>query len=218
MDLEFDFEMMLDAVRSHLKYELLPTSDTGSIPERSIPEKRTSRSDRIKIFSALGVILGVLVVVGLGLRFIIEESSKKNAFLTSCGSSREEAITNGCKFDVMSFGWMPPMCFDEALCKEFCDARKWDWYLDENQTQSVPTNDIEEGKFAALYISREYQVFQCMYMWKKLHRAVLSKSPLDGLSGKYNNTVHCGQVLSQESDHGSKRAILMITQYPSCGT
>ncbi|KIW93224.1 uncharacterized protein Z519_05829 [Cladophialophora bantiana CBS 173.52] len=220
-----------------LRYDLLPTVTTaaGAEEEEGGEESDLSsckgiekawQSERAKIVSMVVVIVVVLVSVSLGLRFIIAESARTNVSLSSsrqdCGSTRGEALSQGCAFDIVSFGWMAPACYDRELAAEFSSLRAWGWFLDENRTQAVSQREVELGEFDALYVSSEQLAYHCVFTWQKMHRALLRQAPLDSIVGGYNHTEFCARELvgeggQQHSDRPDKATALMVSRFASCG-
>ncbi|KIX96535.1 uncharacterized protein Z520_07801 [Fonsecaea multimorphosa CBS 102226] len=232
--------MILDNVGRRLRYELLPATSAGAEAEdgdgdgdntgRSIIATGNPwRSDRAKILSMVVVIASVVVLVSLGLRFIIAESATRSnnnaATLSSssqdCGSTRDSALTRGCVFDIVTFAWVAPACHDRELSAEFGSLRAWGWFLDQNSTQAVPQSEVEDGRFDVVYVSRAQLAYRCVYMWRKLHRAILRRGPLDSFVAQYNTTEYCGRMLldghSQKSESVDKSAVLMMSRFASCG-
>jgi hypothetical protein len=64
---------------------------------------------------------------------------------TDCGDTSETARQRGCHFDVISFAWKVPECFDGELMEQFLAERPWKWSLDENGTKLIDQDDIRTG-------------------------------------------------------------------------
>lgn len=58
-----------------------------------------------------------------------------------CGNSPEEACSNKCLFDVISFSWLPPDCFDGDLVNDFFATSEWQWYKDA-ETSTPPSTAL----------------------------------------------------------------------------
>ncbi|EXJ69216.1 uncharacterized protein A1O5_07252 [Cladophialophora psammophila CBS 110553] len=232
--------MVLGSMSRRLRYDLLPTATTAAGAEEEEGEEGSDlspytgtekawQSERAKIVSMAVLIVVVLVSVSLGLRFIIAESARTNASLSSsqqdCGSTRGEALSRGCAFDIVSFAWMAPACYDRELAAEFSSLRAWGWFLDENRTQAVSQREVELGEFDALYVSSEQLAYHCVFTWQKMHRALLRKAPLDSVVGGYKHTEFCARKLGggggergqQHSDRPDKAAARMVSRFASCG-
>jgi hypothetical protein len=135
-----------------------------------------------------------------------------------CGNSPEEARSNGCHFDLMSFSWLPPACFDGELMDEFLTHSNWEWYSDISQKNTVPANEVQHGQHDALYVSWDYHFVHCTYMWQKMHRALLHQRPMDGYIGNMHHTAHCADLLLSQADmRTTGKMTVVFAKYPSCG-
>ena len=133
-----------------------------------------------------------------------------------CGSTPDEAVKRDCRFDVMSFSWLPIRCFDSQLTDEFLALHDWHWYLDTTGKQEVPAKQVELGTQDKLFVTWEYHLNHCTYMWKKLHRAMLHEGPIDSYIGNYNHTLHCTKVLEAEGVPADEKDTYIFIKYPAC--
>ena len=143
-------------------------------------------------------------------------TSRQEGTWDQCGNSPADAIERGCRFDVMSFSWLPLPCYDSRLSAEFLALRDWHWYLDSTDGQEVPVNEVELGIHDQLFVTWEYHLNHCTYMWKKLHRAILQDGPIDGYIGNYNHTLHCAEVLVGHSVPLTEKNTFIFIKYPTC--
>lgn len=137
----------------------------------------------------------------------------------SCASSRDEARRLGCQFDVMSFSWLPAQCYDRDLVEEFLARKSWTYYLQPNSTQDENQVDFEEvaaGDHHKLFVSWEFHRAHCAYMWRKMHRALLSGMPIDDYINSYVHTKHCTEVLLDENVELDKIEVLIQTKFVNC--
>lgn len=81
----------------------------------------------------------------------------------SCGNSTEDASAAGCKFDVMSYTWVHPKCFDQELMYGFLGTSEWQWYGDEEGTQPLVLHDVARGQHEYVYVTWEYYINHCTY-------------------------------------------------------
>jgi hypothetical protein len=146
----------------------------------------------------------------------------------SCGDSPSSARQDNCIFDLMSFSWLPPPCADPDLTAQFVGLQNWTWWVDENRTTAVPLEEVSKGNHAELFVTREYHMYHCTYMWRKLHRGLLKsdetperRGVVDTYIGRYEHTSHCEMMLlGMEGEHGmvgrnaTDTAILM--KFPRC--
>ena len=68
----------------------------------------------------------------------------------SYGNSSAEAVDAGCLFDVMSFTWSLPDCFDWELTDDFLQHSNWTWWFDAAGRESVPWSQVAEGQCQGL--------------------------------------------------------------------
>ena len=133
-----------------------------------------------------------------------------------------------CTFDVMSFSWLPAACAEPELTKEFLGLRNWTWWVDANKTTPVPFDEVAWGDHTELYVTREYHMYHCTYMWRKLHRGLLrgqsnteGRGVVDTYIGQYGHTAHCEMMLlGMEGDEGGidKEATdtIITMKFPQC--
>ncbi|KAI0440080.1 hypothetical protein F4803DRAFT_578086 [Xylaria telfairii] len=138
-----------------------------------------------------------------------------------CGSTPEEAIERGCKFDVISFCWQAPQCYDEELSQGFDELAVWEWFLDAEKTQPLARQEVMTGTFDNLHVNWEYHLQHCTAMWLKMHRAIVGphgKAAIDSYIGSIHHTEHCGQMLVEDRDMAlSTMNTLIRIKYPHCG-
>jgi hypothetical protein len=92
-----------------------------------------------------------------------------------CGSTPQEARALGCIFDVMSFAWTPPACYDGALSQQIQDKTgPWVFYLDHNATMPIGTYDQLTSELV-VWTEHSYHVSHCNYAWERIHRAYLDQ-------------------------------------------
>lgn len=146
----------------------------------------------------------------------------------SCGNTSLTARAAKCVFDTMSFSWLPPACSDPYLTSEFLALRNWTWYLGQNQKETVSLDEVVRGEHAQLFVSREYHMYHCTYMWRKLHRGMLKAQEEDGRGrgvvdtyiGRYQHTAHCEMMLlgmeGEESVDKKKTDTAILMKFPRC--
>ena len=64
--------------------------------------------------------------------------------------------------------------------------------------EPVPLATVRLGEHTHLYVSREFHLHHCTYMWRKMHRALIQGRPQDTYVGNYSHTAHCEHVLTKE--------------------
>lgn len=157
-----------------------------------------------------------MLLSGLALRFLhifnLPESSSPlpGSRFGSCGNTTSSARRANCTFDIMSFSWLPSACDDPKLTAEFSRVRNWTWWLDTDKMTFVPFEEVARGDHSELFVAREYHMYHCTYMWKKLHRGLLKSQQnaekrgiMDSYIGNYGHTSHCEMMLlGMEEDGG----------------
>ncbi|KAK3312966.1 hypothetical protein B0H66DRAFT_485102 [Apodospora peruviana] len=121
------------------------------------------------------------------------------AAVETCGTSPQDAVSRGCRFDVMSFAWLPAPCFDGELMADFLALRDWRWYVDPDGTQMADAAAAARGEYDRLYVTQEYHMYHCTYMWRKMHRAIRYRRPLDGYIANMEHTAHCEAMLVNDA-------------------
>lgn len=145
----------------------------------------------------------------------------KGVMKSPCGHTAGEARARGCHFDIITFCWLPDRCYDAELSDSLEKLVDWKWYLDRNKTQPVPKEEALQGELDGLYVSWEYSVKHCVYMWEKMHRGLLGagKAAIDTYIGPYSHTEHCGKmILSPGGGYAMSDINTRIrVKFPNCG-
>lgn len=164
----------------------------------------------------LSLVIGAAIVIGIN-----SISHQSRVLVKPCGNSPEEARSRGCHFDVISFCWLAPECYDAELSTEFDNANALEWYLDPNQTIPLSHDQIMTGEWTDLYVNWEYHLRHCTAMWKKLHRAVMTgrgRQSIDGYIGTLIHTEHCEKMLLGDRQIAWDEFNTRIkVKYPACG-
>ncbi|KAI8631246.1 hypothetical protein F5Y19DRAFT_25287 [Xylariaceae sp. FL1651] len=140
-----------------------------------------------------------------------------------CGSTPEEALARGCKFDLISFCWLPDECYDSELVETFEAMRTWEYYADSERTEPVSREELLAGRGDGLYVTWEYHLRHCAFMWMKLHRAILARGKpnmpeIDSYIASLNHTNHCTTILLTDRDVAfSTLNTETLVKYPHCG-
>ncbi|KAH6653031.1 hypothetical protein BKA67DRAFT_659678 [Truncatella angustata] len=193
--------------------------DEDSSEKSSWPMTRRFHYDFHSMLRLLGIGFLIAVVATVGISLLSWHpwhSSDPAPSSAHCGNSSAEAAAMGCSFDIMSFTWSRKACFDEELMHEFLAARNWTWWLASDGNQEVAMETVALGIHPRLFVSWEYHLFHCTYMWKKMHRALLRGTPLDSYLLDQNHTAHCSHMLLDRNPLLEQRNTIIVTKYPSC--
>jgi|SRR3569833_1057220 len=145
-----------------------------------------------------------------------QETHRQARASMPCGNSSTEALGNGCIFDIMSFTWSHPQCFDEELMSDFLKYKQWTWWFDAEGEKPVPWSHVSAGHHPQLYVTWEYHLAHCTFMWRKMHRAIAAGKPLDSYVGNIHHTLHCGEMLLDREAALDERNTIIRVKYPSC--
>lgn len=189
-----------------------PTHPSQGRPYRSYATLLSSLALTISIISGIFT----LIAYTTSPRELTPQSQDS---LFRCGTSAAEAKAAGCHFDLMSFSWLPPACYNEDLTNEFLNYTDWKWSLDSEGRHLVPKEYVQQGDFEYLFTSYEYHVVHCVFMWKKTHQAILDGSfdHLDGYIAGLGHTGHCGEMLLDRETDLKTWGTPGWTKFPACG-
>lgn len=100
----------------------------------------------------------------------------------SCGNTFEEAEAVGCKFDIMTFVYTPPACYDEEEALGAMDETSdlapsratgtWPWWRYENHTDPLPQTVEALKSIKPVWTNNVYHRAHCLYLWRVSHRAM----------------------------------------------
>ena len=115
-----------------------------------------------------------------------------------CGTTPEEARARGCKFDVILYSWVPPLCYDAELQQAYLDQRESEWYLERGGGSGarVSQERASTGEEPGLWLPWAYHDYHCQFIWKMMTRILRNSSM--GIPGRlleYYHTDHCINVL-----------------------
>jgi len=190
-------------------------SDDDSTVELPTPKKR--KFGFIPIFAFIG---GLAIGVALSLLFRSSILPKKlpvpsrNGYYTTkivdgeviegtqCGDSWQEAKALGCIYDKMASRWYAPECFDKVSFDDMMlePGTNFTWYSDKEHTIEVPFEIARSGEFELLYPLYNFHKIHCLYLWRKMHHALLNNLPLDDDLMQEEHTVHCTKNLLTWAD------------------
>jgi hypothetical protein len=202
-----------------------PTSDTEAL-EKDDLDATLERPKTIQLtYYSLGIIIAGTILVSVAAVYLTlyqlstRYAGQHSSVTTDCGTSATTANERGCHFDLMSFSWLPRECYDASLEKSFMDyhpERLWKWYLDPEGKHELSQQDVQDGTHDFLFVSWEYHLVHCAYMWRKLHRAIEIGGIVDSYVGNYNHTMHCSEKLLVDGVDRQERNTIIQIKYPEC--
>ncbi|RDW57826.1 hypothetical protein BP5796_12627 [Coleophoma crateriformis] len=159
-----------------------------------------------------------------------------------CGTERETALAAGCKFDVLGFAWVPPMCWDESATQSSSqklrqlagltelDLDNFILYFDKNRTQLATIRDFEIGGLGnagrypvktPFYTEPVYHKAHCLHVWELQHSALFKASEGQNdvwvweRARQWEHSLHCNRVIyHDEWDIPGQGALAL---YPGTG-
>lgn len=135
---------------------------------------------------------------------------------TSCGTTPSEARARNCRFDILSFAWQTPECYDDELMTAFLQRHPWQFYLHPNRTDEVVSLEVALQGEQTLYVDWEYHVAHCTFMWRQMHRAYRLRGFVDSHLDAYKHTLHCQGVLLEKGVPGGVVNVVAAVKYPEC--
>ncbi|KAM7220095.1 hypothetical protein V8F06_004423 [Rhypophila decipiens] len=134
-----------------------------------------------------------------------------------CGTSPEEALALGCHFDIIATAWLPPRCIDKDLVAEFEATYPWRYFRNPDGTDPYPDDghDALGSQNTTIWTTKRWHVAHCLYMWRKLNRALVRGRMTDGETITQWHTDHCTNLILQMGDPDAIATIVEII-YPPC--
>jgi hypothetical protein len=135
---------------------------------------------------------------------------------TTCGTTPAIARARNCRFDILSFAWQTPECYDDELMTAFLQHHPWQFYAHPNRTDEVVSLDVALQGEQTLYVDWEYHVAHCTFMWRQMHRAYALRGFVDSHLDAYKHTLHCQGVLLKKGVPGGTVNVVAAVKYPDC--
>lgn len=188
-------------------------------------ELRAWRGPLLLLVTLCSVATTLIVAAILSFSFKISTASTGVAAIlstksiTTCGPTAAHAQAFGCKFDIMSFSWLPEECYDGKLVSSFLKLQDWEHFGSFNSTDKpIPYEVVMRGE-RSYHVRWEHHLNHCAFMWQKLHRALTRGGPVDEYVGNLAHTQHCGHTLVQEAALSDKSEVnaLINLKFPECG-
>lgn len=111
--------------------------------------------------------------------WLLSDHPQQIAYYT-CGNSTQDATAAGCRFDVMSYTWVHPNCFDQELMYDFLAESDWQWYEDEDSDESLGLDDVARGQHEYVFVTWKYYMTHCTYstFFLPLPESIMNNLPL----------------------------------------
>lgn len=94
--------------------------------------------------------------------------------IVDCGSTPSEAKDKGCVWDLMSFSWTHPACYNKNESDKFlAEYGPWKWYENVDNKPGAEVLDEDDLPYMSMVWTQEhYHIAHCTYILKLLHLAV----------------------------------------------
>ncbi|KAM7184992.1 hypothetical protein V8F20_011976 [Naviculisporaceae sp. PSN 640] len=223
-----------------IKAESSPDSDSS--PNKTLlsvlfPHFKLSSNRGTYLLALSGILALSLTILTIAVIFILLRQTsicagQPRPQYTSCGSTPAEARSRNCKFDILSFAWQTPECYDAQLMTDFLDyprseshipitspnSGRWKFYtafrtIDQNDT--VPLEEALKGE-KDLLVDWEFHVVHCTFMWRQMHRAFTVGGWIDSHLDSYAHTMHCQRTLLDKERSPREVSVAAVVRYPSC--
>lgn len=76
----------------------------------------------------------MLIIIAIPLFWIIHQPDTQSR---SCGDNSTTARERECSFDLITFAWQMPECYDAPLVHEFADWEPWKFWTDEHSNETL---------------------------------------------------------------------------------
>lgn len=119
-----------------------------------------------------------------------------------CGASPVEAKARGCHFDIIATAWLPPRCIDWELISEFNAYHPWEYFKSFHGNETHPDSDLDElgSTSDKIWTTSFWHTAHCLFMWKKLNRALLSGTSTDAETVTQGHTDHCTKLIMESKE------------------
>lgn len=132
-----------------------------------------------------------------------------------CGNNWQDAKRLGCHFDMMASRWYSHDCYNGEVLEEMLQEVDFEWYADPQHTRRVSTELALSGEFDALWPLHDYHIMHCLYLWRRLHSAVIDHRQLDDDVYSYGHTVHCTRLIMNWHE-GKNTTTIATSGIPYC--
>jgi hypothetical protein len=185
------------------KYEECGVDEEDSFLNQDQGQQNTGKSHTLPAFEHWRVcllILSVLCVTTVALFASMKILSLPSPppDWRSCGSTKEEAVANGCHYVPMQHGWVPDACYYPSLVYEFDPFSEQEWYLNNDLTVLADMDKLRAGESFTAY-TQSFVEHECMYNWRKLAMAVAERRKLiDSWSYDEPTTSFCARQIAEK--------------------
>jgi len=197
------------------RYAKVPTEDYGVVQGADVSEiysttcrNETHRRGRVYHFLAgmatsmflLLAVLGIAHHTAITSASRINEGDSTSSITYSCGNTTAEARALGCSFDLLTQSWLPERCRDRELTDEYRQAGPFQYSLDSQGKELLSEEDLAQLEYLEMYYTTQGEhVVHCIFMWRKLLRAMQHGWKVEATVTSDAHIQHCGKVFLDRS-------------------
>jgi hypothetical protein len=117
-----------------------------------VPQDENEKSADFSLFRiVLGrsrfFVLGLLVILTIVITSSTTFSHRSESQIwSSCGNDTTTARARGCSFDLISFAWQTPECYDSSLVADFVAWDTWEFYTEKYGNTTVAQDVVLMGE------------------------------------------------------------------------
>lgn len=158
-----------------------------------IAQPTTKKVRRTVYLSPKFILFSLTFTSIIATTIVLYSQLPQQPFWTSCGNTSKSARARGCSFDLISFAWQTPECYDSSLVSEFITWDNWTFSTELHGNQTIPLETALQGE-QSLFVTWHYHMVHCTFMWRQMHRA-FENGWIDIHLRAYNHTLHCQKML-----------------------
>lgn len=204
------------------RYEEIHHGDSTTTGVASTFPIKPGRSRRNYLFASAILMVACGSAVLLLSHVTFKSQVKNSSAPSTCGTTVAEAKANGCEFDVLSECWLPKECRDRETDLEFhkwlqSDDRQlgpWPFFEDREMTRRIPDEKaLSQWVDQLIFTPHEEHVGHCIFMARKLRRAMEGELRMDTRNGPLNHTIHCTNVALKSTTGLSKEGAIAVSHF-----
>ena len=170
---------------------MLPEEQT----QLSLPRPPLSSLAVWRTIIFLSIIIFLSTVLGIQTLYLGQElpDAPTGREFGGCGDSIASARALGCRFETMSWQWIPEACYYAELIESFKETTEWRFYRDYKleSADELDSAEVLAGDHELVYTLDKYHIIHCAYQWMKLHQAWVNKRPIDDAAISLGHSRHC---------------------------
>lgn len=206
-----------NTLRDNHLYTSVPPPDSPQAENVTLPRpnRRSLVWYTLILLLLLFVLSAVLIWFNTLSSSLNDDPGRFSSGTRHCGNSSTQAEELGCVFDIVGINWTPPACYDSETVAEledwaFSAAPKhgpFPYFTDSSIEHRILDKEAMSYHQGHVWSTYEGHLTHCMYVERRLHRALRGKFGLDSRHSQYGHALHCSKlVLDHLGGHGKDLA------------